>query len=118
MTETEIMRRIMVDCADIAILMRYNVGLFYTQYGTQIKIGVKGTSDLIGFRLSDNKFVAIEVKTETGRPTKEQKAFLAAMRKYGCIAGIARNSEQARKIINGTNENQHENQLQYERETT
>lgn len=99
MTETEIMRRIMVDCADIAILMRYNVGLFYTQYGTQIKIGVKGTSDLIGFRLSDNKFVAIEVKTETGRPTKEQKAFLAAMNKYGCIAGVARNSEEARNII-------------------
>lgn len=101
MTETEIMRRIMVECADIAVLMRYNVGLFYTQYGTQIKIGTKGTSDLIGFRLSDNKFVAIEVKTETGRPSKEQRAFLAAMHEYGNIAGIARNVEEARAIIKG-----------------
>ena len=99
MTETEIMRRIMVDCADIAILMRYNVGLFYTAYGMPIKIGTKGTSDLIGFRLSDNKFVAIEVKTPTGKPSNEQKQFLRAMEKYGCIAGIARNSDEARGII-------------------
>lgn len=102
MTETELMRRIMVDCADIALLMRYNVGLFYTKNGIPIKIGTKGTSDLIGFRLSDKKFVAIETKTDTGRPTKEQRAFLAAMREYGCIAGIARNSEEARNIINET----------------
>lgn len=99
MTETEIMRRIMVECADIAVLMRYNVGLFYTANGTPIHQGTKGTSDLIGFRISDGKFVAIEVKTDKGRPTQEQKQFLTAMNNYGVIAGLARSTEQARKII-------------------
>lgn len=99
MTETEIMRRIMVECADIAVLMRYNVGVFYTQYGMPIKIGINGTSDLIGFRISDGKFVAIECKTEIGKPSKKQRDFLSAMRKYGVLCGIARSVEQARKII-------------------
>lgn len=101
MTETEIMRRIMVECADIAVLMRYNVGLFFTANGIPIKQGVKGTSDLIGFRICDGAFVAIEVKTETGRLSKEQKNFLDAMKNYGIICGVARNTEQAREIING-----------------
>lgn len=99
--ETAIMNRIMAECADIAILMRYNVGLFFTANGTMVKQGVKGTSDLIGFRLSDCKFVAIEVKTATGRPTPEQRNFLTAMKQYGALCGIARNTEQAREIING-----------------
>ena len=106
MTETEIMRRIMVECADIAVLMRYNVGLFLTYNGIPIKQGVKGTSDLIGFRIADGKFIAIEVKTETGRPTQEQKKFLDAMDKYGVLCGIARNTEQARAIIYGKIYNQ------------
>ena len=99
MTETEIMRRIMTECADIAVLFRYNVGLFYTANGIPIKQGTKGTSDLIGFRIADGKFVAIEVKTDTGKPTREQVRFLAAMKSYGVLCGIARNTEQARRII-------------------
>ena len=62
--ETEIMRRIMVECSDIAILWRANVGKFYTKDLRIVNTGLpKGFSDLFGFRLKDQKIIFIKVKT-------------------------------------------------------
>ena len=99
--ETIIQNKIIVECSDIAHLYNYTVGVFYTLDGRYINIGIKGFSDLFGFRNSDNKMIFIETKTPIGKLRKEQKQFLAAMRAAGNIVGVARNTEQARNIILG-----------------
>jgi hypothetical protein len=59
----------------------------------------QGFSDLCGVRKSDGRAVFIEVKTASGRASEKQKQFLAKMREYGAIAGIARSEEEANKLI-------------------
>lgn len=58
----------------------------------------KGGSDIIGIS-PDGRFLAIEVKTPKGRPTKEQMRFIEAVRNAGGIAGIARSPEEALDLI-------------------
>lgn len=63
----------------------------------------KGFSDLFGFRKRDGRAIFIEVKTKTGKPTKEQVHFLETMQKSGAIAGVCRSVGDAEKLINGGN---------------
>lgn len=98
--ETEIMRKIMVECGDIAVLWRANVGKFYTADLRIVTTGLpKGFPDLFGFRLSDNKIIFLEIKTPMGKASHDQINFYNAMRKYGCICGFAKNTQQAKDII-------------------
>ena len=53
---------------------------------------IKGVSDLIGI-LPDGKFLAIEVKTPTGRVSVEQTAFIQKINSSGGLAFIARSLE-------------------------
>lgn len=101
MTEAEIMREIMLALsADGHVIFRANVGLFYTADGRAIRTGLPfGFTDLFGYRWRDQKAIFIEVKTATGRVSKEQAAFLKAMRKRGALAGVARSVEDAKKLI-------------------
>ena|SRR5690554_763162 len=57
-----------------------------------------GSSDIVGIA-PDGRFLAIEVKTPTGRPTKEQLRFIEAVRNAGGIAGIARSPQEALDLI-------------------
>ena len=59
-----------------------------------------GSSDLIGIT-PDGLFLAIEVKTKTGRIRPEQTTFINAVRKAGGRAGIARCVEDVAPIVNG-----------------
>lgn len=59
-----------------------------------------GVSDLIGCA-RDGAFVAIEVKTQTGRPSDAQTAYIAMVRSLGGRAGIARSVEDALAIAGG-----------------
>lgn len=59
----------------------------------------KGGSDIIGIKHETGQFIAIEVKTPKGRPTKEQLRFIEAVNKAGGIAGIARSVEDALELI-------------------
>lgn len=99
--ETIIQNKIMVECSDIAHLFNYTVGTFKTFDDRFINIGIKGFSDLFGFRNSDNKMIFIETKAPIGKLRKEQRQFLTAMKQKGNIVGVARNTEQARNIILG-----------------
>lgn len=63
-------------------------------------VGSPGGSDLIGWS-KDGRFLAVEVKTAKGRATKEQLAFIAAVRASGGYAGIARSVEDAIAIAAG-----------------
>jgi len=57
-----------------------------------------GMADLIGMT-TNGIFFAIEVKSATGKATKEQLEFLKYVDESGGIAGIARSVEDAEMII-------------------
>ena len=59
-----------------------------------------GSADIIGIAPC-GRFLAIEIKTRKGRPTKEQLRFIEAVNNAGGIAGIARSVEDALKLIRG-----------------
>jgi hypothetical protein len=103
LTEADLMRQIMVALsADGHFVARANVGLFFTAYGRPVKTGLpKGFSDLFGHRASDARAFYFEVKTTTGRASKEQLAFIAAMKKRGALAAIVRSVEDARLAVAG-----------------
>jgi len=70
-----------------------------------------GSSDLIGWRSVTVRpedvgrrlavFVAIEAKTGGARLTKEQRAFVEAVRAAGGLAGVARSVEDAAALLGG-----------------
>lgn len=83
------------------IVLRSNVGLFYTPDGRMIRIGEKGQSDLHGHRPSDGKAFYLETKTPIGKLTSDQRQFLRAMKATGAIAGTARSPEEAVDLVLG-----------------
>ena len=100
MTEHDIQNLIRAETADIAVIFRANVGSGITYDGRHFDTGLpKGFSDLFGFRKSDGRAVFIEVKSPTGRLRPEQENFIRKMQVYGALAGVARNVEDARRII-------------------
>lgn len=62
----------------------------HTRYGLCV-----GSSDLIGILRPSGRFLALELKTETGRPTDEQRLFLDLVRAAGGFACIVRSVEDA-----------------------
>ncbi len=101
MTEADLKREIMVVLsAEGHFVARANVGLFFTADGRPVKTGLpKGFSDLFGHRASDARAIYLEVKTATGRASKEQLAFIKAMKKRGALAAIVRSVEDARLAL-------------------
>lgn len=101
-SEADLMRSIMLALSeDGHMVFRGNVGLFYTRDGRPVKSGLPvGFSDLFGYTRQARPFF-LEVKTETGRISKEQDSFLSAMRQRGAVAGVVRSVEQARLTLSG-----------------
>jgi hypothetical protein len=60
-----------------------------------------GSSDLIGYRVVDRvaQFVALEVKSATGRPTAQQTQFIDHINAVGGCAGIVRSVEDAHTVL-------------------
>lgn len=58
-----------------------------------------GSSDLIGIQAKTGRFFGIEVKTKSGRASKEQDNFITHVNKAGGIAGIARSPEEALELL-------------------
>jgi hypothetical protein len=67
----------------------------------------QGSSDAIGFRSIEigtqtiAQFVALEVKSAKGRPTEEQRHYLALVRQMGGIGEIVRSVEEAEQVLRG-----------------
>lgn len=99
MTETDIMRLIMIECSKLgATVWRNNVGTGYTRNGHYIRFGLcEGSSDLIG--TYKGKFLAIEVKTPAGKLTYKQRQFIDFVNNNGGIAGVCRNTEDLKKLL-------------------
>lgn len=54
-----------------------------------IRFGWPGCADVLG-QLTDGRFLAVEAKSKTGRPSPEQVAFMARIRAAGGVAFVAR----------------------------
>ncbi len=105
MSEADLMRLIQVAASKLgARLFRNNVGALQNKEGTWIRYGLGvGTSDLVGWLTVDGAamFIAVEVKSESGRVSPEQTNFINAVRAAGGRAGIARSVQDAEDIIHG-----------------
>jgi hypothetical protein len=114
MRESDIQSKIRVALSQYGCVFRCNSGDFWQGeqvYSQEFKQPVlihlrrvcglpKGFSDLLFFGY-DGRAGFIEVKRPHGAVRADQKHFLALMRSYGYPAGIARNPEEALKIIHG-----------------
>lgn len=106
MTESEIQSLILLEASKQGHrLWRSNAGKIKSAHtGTWVKLLPAGFADTFGFRKSDGKFIAIEVKNEKGKMSKEQKQFANMIKNYPVIYGVARSVEDAMHIIeNGEN---------------
>ncbi len=94
MTEAEISRRIQLAATQVRCrLFRNTVGTLPDGHGGMIRFGLSvGSSDLIGFAMRGEVaiFLAVEVKSATGRVRPAQHAFLDAVRRAGGIGILAR----------------------------
>lgn len=87
-------------------VFRNSSGAFVDPRGRLVRFGVPSTgggADLIGWVMRNGVavFLAIEVKSDTGRPTPKQTNFLRAVREAGGIAGVVRSVEEAEALIDG-----------------
>jgi len=60
-----------------------------------VRAGVRGQADLTGI-LPDGRRVEIEVKSSTGRQTKEQRNFQRMIERFGGVYVLARSVEDVR----------------------
>lgn len=86
---------------------KYEVaGVFDAVKGVRFNRGrfvFKGAADVQGVDAAG--FFAIEVKTDKGRLSPEQKGFIKRIRMLGQRAGVARSLDEAIKIIEGKTDN-------------
>lgn len=100
MTEHEIQSAIRLKLSEMGYcVFRINVGKFKLADGRWFETGApKGYSDLTAIK--GGKVYFIEVKTETGKLSKEQANFLTVMRnRYGCVTGVVRSVDDAVKLV-------------------
>jgi hypothetical protein len=105
-SEANIQNAILVALSEAGCLVfRQDTGAYKCpQTGRLIKYGLcKGSSDVIGVA-PDGRFLAVEVKTATGRVRPEQTRFIEAVRAKGGRAGVARSTEDALRIAKGETE--------------
>lgn len=84
------------------VVWRQNTGVLHDANGRPVRFGLcVGSSDIIGLT-QEGLFLAVECKTDTGRTTEAQDRFLAAVRKQGGRAGVARSGPEAVAIAFGS----------------
>ena len=96
--ETKLQDAIRAELSKAGIVRRNNVGTFLTVNGNPINIGLPGEADLTLFQRG-GKTVFIEVKTPTGRQSKQQRAFQKRVEELGFEYIIARNLEDIKRLV-------------------
>jgi hypothetical protein len=105
MNEAQIQSEIRITLGRIPDLrmFRNNVGVAQVR-GTHIRYGLaKGSADLIGWLALKPplvpypiaRFMSLEIKTETGKPTEEQKMWMEMVQRFGGFACIVRSPKEA-----------------------
>lgn len=98
--ETILQKQIEVALSDLdAIPYRMQVGNFYTNNMTPIKIGIVGTPDLM-IICPNGMTLWYEIKTKTGKTRNAQDKFHEELRKLGHLVFVVRSVEQAVQIYN------------------
>lgn len=99
-SEANVLNDILVALSQAGCLVwRNNTGQLPDAMGRPIKFGLcVGSSDIIGI-CPDGRFLAVEVKAASGRVSETQSRFIAAVRKAGGRAGVARNIDEALRIL-------------------
>lgn len=93
------MNEIQVALSEYGRCFRANVGSVRMANGRYFSTGLpRGFSDLFGVR-HDGKAFFVEVKTETGRVSKDQQNFIRVMKELGALAGVARSVDDAIEIV-------------------
>jgi hypothetical protein len=92
------MRLIQVRASELGWrLFRNQVGHYELKDGRRITSGLaKGSADLIGWRETGYgvaQFVSVEVKSERGKLTEQQEAWLRAVKEAGGHAIVARSPD-------------------------
>jgi hypothetical protein len=102
LTEAQILHAIRLDLGrepDL-VLWRLGNGVVRMPDGRTIRLGlVPGASDLIGIVGPSGRWLALEVKTATGRLSQEQARFIALVRRHGGVAEVVRSVEEARAAL-------------------
>lgn len=101
-TESKIQKEIMLALSQYGIVIRQQSGNFFTEYGSRIKVGFTGLSDLQFIRDDGELIVFIEIKKSTGKARKEQENFINFINSKGSKhlkAGIARSVKDALDLI-------------------
>lgn len=87
-------------------VFRSNAGKIRTQEGRTVILFPPGFPDICGWRGSDGKFFAIEIKNERGRLRDSQKRFREMVKYEPILYGVARSVKDAIEIVeekdNGT----------------
>lgn len=82
------------------LVLRMNVGQFFTQNGTPIRTGLpKGTSDLLAIENGTGRAIFIECKVHPRKPTAEQVKFINCVRKKGCKAAVCYSIEDLENLL-------------------
>ena len=97
MKETDIQNSIRLALSPYGVVIRQNTGNFLTADGRHVVCGITGLSDLLF--IGNGKVAFIEVKTDIGKPSKEQICFIKRMQELGHAAGICRSVDEALKLI-------------------
>ena len=110
-SEHEIQQRIRLACGRGAVrLWRNNTGALVDQQGRLVRFGLcKGSSDLIGLRSLEitpalvgqriAQFVALEIKTDCGIVSPEQRAFLKLVQQLGGLGSVCRSIAEAQAAL-------------------
>ena len=76
---------------------RNETGMAFTQRGTPVKYGLKGSADILG--CWNSKFISIEIKTVNDKQRDQQKLFQTAIGKCGGIYILAYELDDVKKYI-------------------
>lgn len=101
--ENDIQSKIRIELSKHGIVLRHQVGLFYTKYGVPIKVGIEGEPDLLF--IGDGFVAWVEVKKPGGRHREKQENFIREVKKLGHKAGFVESVEDALKLI-GVDDNE------------
>lgn len=98
MTEQDLMNRIQVALSRMALVHRANAGTFQGPGGTWVKGAAPGTADLLCC-VTGGRFVALEVKTDKGQQTEQQRKYQAAVERKGGVYAVVRSVEDAIVVV-------------------
>ncbi len=91
MSERRIQSQILLAAPRFGVrLWRFQSGKYQLPDGRWVASGFSGAADLWGYVVGSGRYVAVEVKTATGKATGDQLRFLEIVRQDGGIAGICR----------------------------